>query len=66
MGCGVCGHGGEDSHSGDVEGLPKDRDGKVNGGKARVDGMRPKGRTELAEKAARTWCQKDRQGMSSE
>ena len=32
--------------------LPKNRDGKVNGGKARAESMTPEERKELAEKAA--------------
>ena len=34
------------------EDLPKNREGKVNGGKARADGMPPEERKALAEKAA--------------
>ena len=35
------------------EDLPKNREGKVNGGKARADGMTPEERSELAKAAAR-------------
>ena len=35
------------------EDLPKNRQGKVNGGKARADGMTPEKRSELARTAAR-------------
>ena len=34
------------------EDLPKNREGKVNGGKARVESMTPEERKTLAEKAA--------------
>ncbi len=34
------------------EDLPKNREGKVNGGKARVESMTPEDRSELAKKAA--------------
>ena len=34
------------------EDLPKNREGKVNGGKARANGMTPEERSELARKAA--------------
>ena len=34
------------------EDLPKNREGKVNGGKARVESMTPEERKALAEKAA--------------
>ena len=34
------------------EDLPKNREGKVNGGKARAESMTPEERSELAEKAA--------------
>ena len=34
------------------EDLPKNREGKVNGGKARTEGMTPEERKALAEKAA--------------
>ena len=36
------------------EDLPKNREGKVNGGKARVESMTPEKRSELARMAART------------
>ena len=36
-----------------VEELPKNREGKVNGGKARVESMTPEERSELAKAAAR-------------
>ena len=35
-----------------AEDLPKNRKGKVNGGKARAESMTPEERKELAEKAA--------------
>ena len=35
------------------EDLPKNRDGKVNGGKARVESMTPEARSELAKAAAK-------------
>lgn len=35
------------------EDIPKHRNGKVNGGKARADSMTPKERSELASRASR-------------
>ena len=42
----------EDSHREIEEELTENREGKVNGGKARTEGMTPEERSELGRKAA--------------